>query len=335
VTLTRHGAYLLVGPAAILIWTAVFVALRSGGVAPGGAPTARRRKPRRVTAVCSTLALVVIALVQPVLPAWATPFNSVRNNGGSSFDAYAWKSYQTTVSNDPAAAHWWRLAEASGNNLAGKMLGAVNGNYVNGHGTQSYSPTILTSRLTAATFNGSNQCVNLTNIFDNPGTTAFSVELWFNQDTRINGRTMRLLTGLTGQDKGWELSINAPDHATPSSRNTIYFARGSGVGAVDYAGTGAVNLDQWYHLVATYGSNQMAVYLDGVLMGTPTSSTRSLPAGTSDPLMLGCRLVNPGDANTHAEWFQGAIAEVSLYTRALTAREVRSHYYASAANGAP
>jgi hypothetical protein len=106
-------------------------------------------------------------------------------------------------------------------------------------------------------------------------------------------------------------------------------------GGADYAGSGAPTAaNTWYHVVAAYDGSGMTFFLNGVQMGSASPSTRLL-INDNQPLLLGCRLVNPTDYNTYTEYFQGAIAEVSLYTVALTARQVRSHYYAASANGSP
>lgn len=65
----------------------------------------------------------------------------------------------------------------------------------------------------------------------------------------------------------------------------------------------------------------MAFYVNGNLGGS-TSSSLNLP-NTTEPVWIGC--LDGGD------YFQGAIDEVSLYSIALSARQVLSHYYAGLA----
>ena len=84
---------------------------------------------------------------------------------------------------------------------------------------------------------------------------------------------------------------------------------------------------RWYHIAYTFNDaiNQQVFYLDGVTIaiGTETKS----PSYDTRPLLLGADIENGG----FNYFFQGAIDEVALYNRALTAQEIASVYQARGA----
>jgi len=84
---------------------------------------------------------------------------------------------------------------------------------------------------------------------------------------------------------------------------------------------GGVTVNQWTHLVATYDSSlsegNMKLYKDGVLVGT-RNFTGTL-ANNGEPLYI-------SRAFGSASYFQGLIDEVKIYSRALTAEEVKKEY---------
>ena len=77
----------------------------------------------------------------------------------------------------------------------------------------------------------------------------------------------------------------------------------------------------WYHVVATYDGTSIRLYLDGTLVST-VGSTRSIPAHAS-PLRFGL-----SSAYTNADRYSGSLDEVAVYTTALSAQQVTSHYQA-------
>jgi hypothetical protein len=80
--------------------------------------------------------------------------------------------------------------------------------------------------------------------------------------------------------------------------------------------THALPLNQWTHLVVTYGGGRLRLYANGVLVGSETrTGTIALSAGQ---LRLGGNAV-------WGEWFNGLIDEVRIYSRPLTVAEIQSN----------
>lgn len=92
-------------------------------------------------------------------------------------------------------------------------------------------------------------------------------------------------------------------------------------------GSAALPLNEWHHVAGTYDGSAMALYVDGVLKGT---AARTGPIDNSDyPLNIG----NTPNEYAQPEWysyFNGAIDDVRIYSRALSANEVYSLYEVAA-----
>ena len=79
------------------------------------------------------------------------------------------------------------------------------------------------------------------------------------------------------------------------------------------AGSGALALNTWSHLAATYNGSILILYVNGVAVGS-RATTGSLVQSTS-PLRI-------GGNGVWGEYFQGRLDDVRVYNRALTASEI-------------
>ena len=80
----------------------------------------------------------------------------------------------------------------------------------------------------------------------------------------------------------------------------------------------AVANGAWHHVVATYDGTVMRAYIDGAAAtGSGVTTTINTVAGDH---WIG---------TTGSDFFNGSIDEVALYTRALSAADVASHYQAA------
>ena len=85
----------------------------------------------------------------------------------------------------------------------------------------------------------------------------------------------------------------------------------------------------WYHIVGTFDGQMLRLYRDGVLVEMAQSKRSAIPS--DGPMMLG---LNTGDARyVRGARFQGMLAEVRVYDRALSAEEVAGHYRRPRRNG--
>jgi hypothetical protein len=94
------------------------------------------------------------------------------------------------------------------------------------------------------------------------------------------------------------------------------FTVGDGAEWHTVAGDGPVPVGRWVHLAATYGGGVGRLYVDGRLAATG-ALPRPVPSG--QPTWVGCGSF----AVARDRVFPGAIAEVGIFDRALTADEVR------------
>ena len=75
---------------------------------------------------------------------------------------------------------------------------------------------------------------------------------------------------------------------------------------------------EWYHVVGTYDGSEMKIYVNGELEGSLSAPP---PDEFINPVTVG---------NGLTSWyFNGVIDEVRIYNRALTADEVKMHYYSN------
>jgi len=83
---------------------------------------------------------------------------------------------------------------------------------------------------------------------------------------------------------------------------------------------GANYVDKWTQIVITYGTGGLNFYQDGQLS---SGGYGDFVHNTSNPLLIGT--VQPG--GTVGDWYwNGQIADVSYYTKTLTAAQIANHY---------
>ena len=93
-------------------------------------------------------------------------------------------------------------------------------------------------------------------------------------------------------------------------------------GATNYktfAGTQQVNDGQWHHILFIRNQNNLALYADGIMIGSATSGIANLSSTANLTL-------NGNPCSTSANVFQGQIDEVGIWSRALNSKEVVQLY---------
>ena len=92
-------------------------------------------------------------------------------------------------------------------------------------------------------------------------------------------------------------------------------------GAWYYSPTFTPSTNTWYHVCGSYNGSVLSLYVNGVLIGTPTSYAG--PATTSNG---GIRFGRRWD---NAEYFNGNISTAKIYNRALTPLEIQQNFEAT------
>jgi BNR repeat-containing family member/Concanavalin A-like lectin/glucanases superfamily/PKD domain len=206
-------------------------------------------------------------------------------------------AYRDALVGTMGLAAYWRLGELSGSSTANEAGGgpaSFAGRFVLGQEG-------VLGRLgnTAATFDG------LSGELATPGPAlggSGTMEGWF----RWHSGNV-LMRDNTGPSGGWLLGLG---------NNVTLRYRVGGTGFITNVDTDAVRDGSWHHLVATKEGGTAALYLDGarVHSGTGAGSTHaSLP----------WHVMRNG---SNAVYTQGEADEVALYSRALSAAEVKQHY---------
>ena len=212
---------------------------------------------------------------------------------------------------DPGAggpAAWFPLTQSSGTAVADSAAGG-----------QPATATGVTWSGSAAQFAGTpgQQVATSGPAVDTTG--SFTVAAWVNMADTSSDQTV--VSQAAGTDSGfyltynagageWEFTRPATDTTDPSSW------AGASSGSAAAAGT-------WTFLTGTYDANTgaLALYVNGSSSGT-TPGTDTTPFAAHGPLLIGTSKYDGGPAN----FFNGQIADVQVYPRALAAAEVSSLY---------
>jgi hypothetical protein len=198
------------------------------------------------------------------------------------------------------ASNYWRLNEASGT-TARDSVGAKDGT-ISG-GVTLGQPSPLQDGTSAMTFNGTGRVLTVANVAQPLATT---MEAWFK--TVPNGAFQAICSTRNPDGNAAAIFLGVR-----STGNLCAYNGGSGA---NLDGIRMVADGLWHHVTAVFaGGTTASLYVDGVLDNTGNFSRTAL---TGLPVSIG------SDAATF--FFVGALDEVAIYPRALSASEVAAHY---------
>lgn len=216
------------------------------------------------------------------------------------------------------AQPYWRLGETSGTTFASGV-----GSFT---GTWTGSPTLgVTGALTgdsnaAVTLNSSGQSTQSGSVPNATGlnkTNNFSLELWIKRSPARSG----ILQAVAGKPLSttthnenyaiWLTTGNAPRFDVG--------AGGTGNKSASITSTVAISdTTTWHHLVGTFASGVLKIYLDGALVGTNSSAGFTTVTTNTSTLDIG------HSATTN--YLSATLDEIAVYGTALTAAQVTDHY---------
>ncbi|MCU0642246.1 MAG: CehA/McbA family metallohydrolase, partial [archaeon] len=203
------------------------------------------------------------------------------------------------------------LNEASGN--IGDYSGRGN------NGTQSGGVTYGAAGKfgNALSFDGSNDYVDLGNDASLRITANITLMSWVKFNQIPSGTTVYAL--INKNEAGGYGIIANEQLANGYNRLVTYFYIG---GSYRNAGVNlsALSAGAWYHVAATYNGTTVAFFLNGN-MTEALAATGSIGDVASYGVALGA---NPGPS--YAEYFNGAMDEVAIFNRSLTADEISNAY---------
>jgi hypothetical protein len=152
-------------------------------------------------------------------------------------------------------------------------------------------------------FNGSNQYVSVSGNTNIPvGNSNYTIGVWFSADTLGD-------KGLVGWGNyGTTNEVNA--FRLTSNGLTNYWWTN------DLSVTTTITPGNWYYAVATFDGTTRSIYVNGVLVGSDTPTGHNVPNSTN--LTIG--------VTNSTEYFDGSIADVQIFDRAITPTEILQNY---------
>ena len=193
----------------------------------------------------------------------------------------------------------------------------VKGIFGNNDGTIMGKPEVVEGVIGEALhFNGVDDYVEVLSDESLKLQDEFTVETWIKGDSEPDtnsGYSQWLFKG--HDDENYSFSW---DHAQGEFTQSIAFYTGA---EWPVAQIGEVlEGEEWYHIVGTWDGNNLMIYLNGVLSGE--TKVAGTPLIDDIPLSIG----SGTDGGSPAYEFPGAIDEVKIYNRALTADEVLNNF---------
>ncbi|MEY4105752.1 MAG: hypothetical protein RL181_94 [Bacteroidota bacterium] len=134
-----------------------------------------------------------------------------------------------------------------------------------------------------------------------------TVSFWVRPDA-LPAQGEAFLISFGGWQERFKISLPGHGKAVWTTNNE------SGISDMDAGGGNELAVGKWRHLVMVHDGSKDRIYLDGVQVGEKNVSGKMKP--TVHPLGIGF------DPIENANYFRGAIDEVMIYNRALTAAEI-------------
>lgn len=224
--------------------------------------------------------------------------------GAAGLKAGTTPSGGTLSTNGGLVAHWTfdgkhmisNVADASGNGNNGALLLGATGNIA--------TTTTFGKIGQALLFDGVNDYVDLgsSSIYSPERIT---VSAWVNRNT-LNARVV----SKDNSARDYELKITSSD--------TVEFTVWNQAGSAATVNSGSVIGSGWHHIAGTWDGLKVRTYLDGVNQASADLAGSSVHSGSE--LYIGTRGTN--------EFFNGALDDVRVYNRALSAEEIKRLYTA-------
>jgi RHS repeat-associated protein len=214
------------------------------------------------------------------------------------------------------AQPYWRLGETSGTSFA-STVGSYTGAWT-GSPTLAVPGALTGDSNTAVTLNGTGQSTQYGTVTNAAGlnkTNNFSLELWVKRSSARTG-VLQAIAGkpLTTTTKSenyalWLTTANKPQFEVGAGTGTKF--------AVVTSSTAISDTTTWHHLVGTFASGVLKIYLDGTLVGTNSAAGFTSVVTNTSTFDLG----RSGTTN----YFSGSIDEIALYGTALTGIQIADH----------
>ena len=187
----------------------------------------------------------------------------------------------------------------------------------------SYNGTVSGATLGANwyyDFDGSNDSVTITSTATTPidTTDSFSIEIWVRHDDLTSHQTYVSKWGTTNGTRAYIFRLD-------DTTNRVAFVESTGGSNFNTRlSTTALTATTWAHLVVTSTSAAVNFYLNGSADGSITRTQTRESAGTQETRLA--------YRSSNAHPLDGRLAQVRLYSKALSASEVLQNYNATKQN---
>ena len=228
------------------------------------------------------------------------------------------RPYVSLVAADGATDHW-PLGEASGTTGFADIGG--NDLTVGGEATRGAGGAISGDPNTATTFNGTSASAAPAQRLEQAPST-FSIEAWFRTTSTAGGKIIGFGNSNTGTSGVYDRHIYMD-----TSGRVLFGVTETNQRRVVQSATG-FNNGQYHHVVATLSNAGMALYVDGVLRATRTSTTVG-------PNYYGYWRIGGDSTWSGSQWFNGRIDEVAVYPTVLSPTQIATHYTVGTTGGGP
>ena len=223
------------------------------------------------------------------------------------------KDYASTVVDD-GAKDQWRLGDTSGTTTK-DSVGTAPLTVGSGVG-RGVAGALADDTDTAFSFNGTAAATLSTQTATGAPNT-LTEEAWFQTSSKTGGRIMGFGNAKSGSSSTFDRQV----YLDSSGRVVFGVKTKAWIFTLTSTVTGPAgsNDGKWHHVAATLSPSGMALYLDGVLVGSRTDTTAGL--SYSGYLRVGSDSALGGSST-----FNGRIDEVAVYPTALSAAQVAAHH---------
>jgi len=272
------------------------------------------RRSRRQALLSGFLALLLVGLGPPPASFAATPFTARITNSTNTVGSATYFTCTNAAIGDraffayPLSDTGTTAADISGNGRAGTYQGTT---------TRTAAKACARDTGGSARLNGTNAYISTPALVANPA--VFTVEVWFNTTTTTGGKLIGFGNAQTGTSNTYDRHVYLTNSGQvvfgvyPNAVRTVISPRSYNDGA-------------WHHAVATLSTAGMALYVDGALAASdPAVTTAQAYAGF---WRIGFDNLNGWTSQPSSSYFAGSLAYAAVYTTALTATQVKSHYIA-------
>ena len=218
---------------------------------------------------------------------------------------------QQVLSQSPTL--YWRLGEASGTTAVD--WANLNDGVVGTGVTRNATGAVLGDSDKASTFDGTaNATVSAPSAAPAPDT--FTTEAWIKTSTTSGGKIIGYGNLATGSSSSYDRHV----YMTNDGRIVFGVYTGS---TVTITSTKTYNDNQYHQVVASMGPNGMALYIDGVLIG---SNGTGAGQAFSGQWRVGGDNISGWPNQPTSNYFNGVIDDVSIYPTVLTKQQIRSQF---------